>query len=210
MKSSVCDSWIGQAHATHLRPRCLTSTDSISDPVSHAYVNVGSLDAHVRGLRSRYPKAKFILTSTKGINADSTSRGVENDLNGADVAVLNAEEPNRWQVVCEHLRCPPPACSFPEMNDIGKRPTLAAAVDSAQGTRHKRPRRDKSPWVVEPREWWRGIPSVPSEDGQTDTGDDLSKRYGASLEIDPKRFSLRTRARIFIRTNAHSGATEES
>jgi GR25 family glycosyltransferase involved in LPS biosynthesis len=41
--------------------------------VFDAYVNIGSLDANVRELRCRYPKAKFILTAAKGITADDTS-----------------------------------------------------------------------------------------------------------------------------------------
>src|SRR4029077_20623536 len=84
------------------------------DRVFDAYVNIGSLGANIRALRSRYPKAKFILTSAKGIIADDTflNINVENDLNGADIAVLHSEEPNRWKVVCEHLRCAPPTCSF--------------------------------------------------------------------------------------------------
>jgi hypothetical protein len=65
------------------------------DRVFDAYVNIGSLDANVRKLQSRYPKAKFILTSAEGIIADDTFLSVENDLNGADIALLHTEEPNR-------------------------------------------------------------------------------------------------------------------
>ena len=100
------------------------------DRVFDAYVNIGSLDANVRGLRSRYPKAKFILTAAKGIIADDTFLSVENDLNGADIAVLHSEEPNRWQVVCEHLRCAPPTCSFPTLKDLGQRPILDVAIEA--------------------------------------------------------------------------------
>ena len=42
------------------------------DRVFDAYVNIRSLAANVRELRSRYPKAKFILTTAKGRIADDT------------------------------------------------------------------------------------------------------------------------------------------
>jgi GR25 family glycosyltransferase involved in LPS biosynthesis len=141
-----------------------------NDRIFDAYVNIGSLDTNVRELRSRYPKAKFILTSAKGCVADDTLLSVENDLNGADIVVLHSEEPNRWRVVCEHLRCAPPACSFPTLNDLGKRPILDVPIEAERGAKGKRPRRDRSPWVIEPRKWWQGIRSVPTEDGQKGTG----------------------------------------
>jgi len=160
------------------------------DRVFDAYVNVGSLDANVRGLRSRYPKAKFILTSAKGIIADDTFLRIENDLNGADVAVLNSEEPNRWQVVCEHLRCAPPACPFPTLKELGQRPILDVAHETVQGAKCKRPRRDRSPWVIEPRKWWHGICSVPTEDNHAGTGTFV--RINDCLEyLDTRRWVLR-------------------
>jgi hypothetical protein len=36
---------------------------------------------------------------------------IAGSLNGADIAVLHSEASNKWQVVCEHLNCAPPACS---------------------------------------------------------------------------------------------------
>jgi hypothetical protein len=141
-----------------------------SDRVFDAYVNIGSLEAHVRELRSRYPKAKFIASSGRGIIAGDTFLRVEQDLNGADIAVLHSEEPSRWQVVCEHLRCAPPACSFPTLKDLGQRAILVEATETDHGGKYKSVKRDTSPWVIEERKWWRGIRSVPTEDCQTVTG----------------------------------------
>ena len=161
-----------------------------SDRVFDAYVNIGSLDTKVRELRTRYPKAKFILTSAKGIIADDRCLSIENDLNGADVAVLHSEGANRWRVVCEHLRCPPPACSFPTLKDLGKRPVLNVAIEFDQRAKRKRIRRDSSPWVIEPRDWWQGIRSVPTEGGQTGTGTTVS--INDRLEcLDTRRWVLR-------------------
>jgi GR25 family glycosyltransferase involved in LPS biosynthesis len=161
------------------------------DRVFNAYVNIGSLDANVRELQSRYPKAKFILTTSRGINADGTFLSVEDDLNDADIAVLHLEEPNRWQVVCEHLRCAPPTCSYPALKDLGQRPILDGTIEEDQILKCKSPRGDKSPWVVEPRKWWQGIRFVSKEDGHTDTGTFV--RITDCLEcLDTKRWLLRS------------------
>lgn len=135
-----------------------------SDRVFDAYVNIGCLYTNVRELRSRYPKAKFILTAAKGTTADDTFLRTDNDFKGVDVAVLHSEEPNKWQVVCEHLRCAPPTCSYPVLKDLGQRPVLNETIEADQGQKCKKPKRDNSPWVVEPRKWWQGIRSVPTED----------------------------------------------
>jgi GR25 family glycosyltransferase involved in LPS biosynthesis len=161
------------------------------DRVFDAYVNIGSLDASVRELRSRYPKAKFILTAAKGITTDGTFLSVVDDLNGADVAVLHSEEPNRWQAVCEHLRCAPPTCSYPALKDLGQRPILERTIEADQVLKCKSPRRDKSPWVVEPRKWWQGVNCVPTEDGQADT--ETVVRINDCLEcFDTRRWLLKS------------------
>lgn len=165
--------------------------DGRADRVFNAYVNIGSLDASVSELRSRYPKAKFILTAAKGITAEGTYLSVEADFNGADIAVLHSEESNRWQAVCEHLRCAPPTCSYPALKDLGQRPILNGTIEAAQVLKCKNHRRDKSPWVVEPRKWWQGIRSVPTEDWQTDTGTFV--RIADRLEcLDTRRWILRS------------------
>lgn len=162
-----------------------------SDRVFDAYVNIGSLDANVRRLLSCYPKAKFILTAAKGIIADDTFLRVENDLYGADIAVLHSEEPNRWQVVCEHLRCAPPACSFPTLKDLGKRPILDITTEADQVSECKMPKRDNSPWVIEARKRWQGIRTVPTEDGKMGTGTFV--RINDCMEcLNTTRWVLRT------------------
>lgn len=159
--------------------------------VFDAYVNIGCLHANVKELRSRYPKAKFILTAAKGITADDTFLNVEDDLNGADIAVLHSEELNKWQVVCEHLRCAPPICSFPTMKDLGQRPIREGTNEIDQSPKCKKPKRDKSPWVVEPRKWWQGIRSIPTENGQPRAGTFV--RINDCFEcLDTRRWLLRS------------------
>jgi GR25 family glycosyltransferase involved in LPS biosynthesis len=140
------------------------------DRVFDAYVNIGSLNTRVRELRARYPKAKFILTAAKNIKPDDKFLSVECDLNGADIAVLYSEELNRWKVICEHLRCAPPACSYPLLRDLGQRPINEGVIEPDQPIKCEIPRRDNSPWVVEPRKWWRGVSSLPTKYGQAETG----------------------------------------
>jgi len=159
--------------------------------VFDAYVNIGSLAVKVRELRSRYPTAKFILTTTTGIDAEDTFASVEDGLNGADIAVLHSEEPNKWQVVCEHLRCAPPTCSFPTLKELGQRPILKESIEADQFSKCKRPRRDKSPWIVESRTEWQGIRSIPAEDRHAGTGSFV--KINDCLEyLDTKRWLLRS------------------
>lgn len=161
------------------------------DRIFNAYVNIGSLKANVRKLKSRYPNAKFILTTSKGITADGTCLIVESDLNDAEVTVLHSEQPNRWQVVCEHLRCAPPTCSFPDLKDLGQRPIFDGITEEYQTPKCKSPRRDKSPWVVEPSKWWQGIRVVPEENEHTNAG--TSVKITDCLEcLNTKYWSLRS------------------
>jgi GR25 family glycosyltransferase involved in LPS biosynthesis len=135
-----------------------------SDRVFDAYVNIGTLAGKARALREHYPQAKFIITtSTTGI--DGNDSGLRDALNGADIAVLHLKAYNKWQVICEHLRCAPPASSFPELADLGQRQLLSRNIEADAALRCETPKRDKSPWVIEPRQWWQGIHSVPIEGG---------------------------------------------
>ncbi len=159
--------------------------------VFDAYVNIGSLDSNVRELQSLYPKAKFIFTTAKGIASDDTFASIAGELNGAHIAVLHAEEPNKWQVICEHLRCAPPTSSFPELEDLGQRPTPQGTIGEDQFPKCKKPKRDKSPWIVEPRKWWQGIRSVVTEDEMV--GDvELVRIKDCFESLDTRRWLLRS------------------
>lgn len=155
-----------------------------------AYVNIGSLGSNVRQLRSLYPKAKFIFTAAKGIVSDDSFASVVDELNGTNIAVLHAEEPNKWQVICEHLRCAPPTSPFPELNDLGQRPTTQETIGEDQFPKCKNPKWDKSPWVVEPRKWWQGIRSVVTKEEMV--GDITLVKINDCFEIlDTRRWLLR-------------------
>jgi hypothetical protein len=148
------------------------------------------LDTNVRELRTRYPKAKFIVTADKEVTTDASFASIVEHLTGADIAVLHSDAANKWQVVCEHLRCAPPASSFPALKDVGQRPILET-VETDRFPKCKTPTQDKSPWVVDPRIGWQGIRSVPTQDRNPDAG--AVVRISDSLEsFDTRSWLLRT------------------
>ena len=172
-------------------PELARLLEGSDDRVFDAYINIGSLDAIVSQLRTCYPKAKFILTAAKSINAYDTFLSVEGELNGADIAVFDPANANPWRVVCEHLRCAPPTCSFPKLKDVGQRPSFDGVIETDDHLEPRRPRRDNSPWVVEPRQWWRGICSVPTEAEHTDAGT-LVRINDCLKYLDERRWVLRS------------------
>ena len=127
--------------------------------VFNAYVNIGSLRAHVRVLLSHYPRAKFILIDEFAWTSD----GVLNALEGADVASLHGEDAESWRALCEHLRLPPPPVPYPLVKDNGQRRYRSAGVDTLSVRPAKRLRYDRSPWVVNPHAGWAGISASRSE-----------------------------------------------
>lgn len=161
------------------------------DRVFDAYVNIGFLKAKVKILRSRYPKAKFIITAANDTTVDHAVHSLEDDLNGADIAVLHLDELNKWHVVCQHLRCAPPACSFPVLKDLSQRPILAEITELDHAKKFKIPRHDNSPWLVESRSWWKGINVVQPKGEQREN--EMSVKISDSLEhLDTRRWLLRS------------------
>jgi GR25 family glycosyltransferase involved in LPS biosynthesis len=141
----------------------------VGNRVFDAYVNIKSLVGEVRVLRERYPNAKFIITASKTGISDNNDLSILDDLNGADIAILKLEESQKWRIICEHLRCAPPTCSFPELADIGQRQLVHNNKEENAIPNCKIPKRDKSPWVVEPCLWWQGINSIPiKEESETE------------------------------------------
>ncbi len=165
--------------------------EGADDRIFDAYVNIGALDSSITVLRSRYPKAKFIITAAKGIADEASFPSVEDDLNGADIVVLDSDEPNKWKIVCEHLRSAPPSCSYPSLKDLGQRSILDGAFQSDEILGFKNPKHDKSRWVIEPRGWWQGIRAAPTEKGHTDTGEFVKITDSLGC-LDTKRWLLRS------------------
>lgn len=162
-----------------------------SDRVFNAYINIGSLAGNVKQLRDQYPNAKFILTATKG-DASDALQAVERNLNGSEIAVLDMDSTNRWQVVCEHLRCAPPNSTFPVVQDLGQRAILHEPSELEQAATCEQPKRDESPWVVEPLSAWHGIRLSPTVAGQTKSETAVA-RIQDNLEcLDTRHWFLRS------------------
>jgi GR25 family glycosyltransferase involved in LPS biosynthesis len=140
------------------------------DRIFNAYVNIGTLEAKIIELKNRYPMAKFILTTDEGSTSDMSFQTIRDSLKGVDLTILNSEELNKWRVICEHLKCGPPKCSFPILEDIGQRPILNQSNEHEPYIKSTIPKRDSSPWVIESRDWWQGISSVATERRHIDTG----------------------------------------
>lgn len=128
-----------------------------SDRVFDAYVNIGSLMASAATLKNRYPEARFIVTTRESVTSNGEAFRLPDGLAGLDAAVLHLSDADKWKTVCEHLKCPPPACPFPEMADLGQRPLLDVVGEAKPSVISGEPLRDLSPWVIEPRPMWRGI-----------------------------------------------------
>jgi len=162
--------------------------DGSADRVFGAYVNVGCLETMVEDLRRSYPEAKFIVTAAASDKAAQIVRNLLARLAGADVIVLETGGINAWTVLCEHLRCVPPLCPFPTLDDLGQRPVVETSRQSIHSRERGASKWDRSPWIIEPDHGaWTGIrtsPRPPEEDGSwSDAGDgvqDLDLRHWAA------------------------------
>lgn len=159
--------------------------------VFDAYVNIGSLYPKVSELLNRYPKAKFIITVSDYNSLESAFPSKTDDLIGADIALLHVNELNKWKVLCEHLRCAPPGCTFPRVNDLGRRIILDEISGVNYNKRFKILQHDISPWVVESSSWWKGIDVVPAKN-ETRECDALVRFSDRMKTLDTSRWLLRS------------------
>lgn len=134
-----------------------------NDRIFNAYVNIESLVEKIEVLRWHYPKAKFIITVNETGNTGGVETKLSDELKGADITILQVGESNNWRVLCEHLRCAPPPCSFPKIVDLGQRQLLNNIIKIDRGINCVSTKWDKSPWVAEFSEGWEGLHSHSSE-----------------------------------------------
>lgn len=152
--------------------RCCSDLESIPDSehgallagsderVFDAYVNIKSLEAELPELVERYPHAKVIFTSCHG-SADMVEQA--SFINGADIAILPLEAPDKWRRLCEHVRSAPPDCSFPQLSDCGHRHIHHRTSKADVSTTCHIPARDDSPWIAKQRKSWFGIQCIPAQ-----------------------------------------------
>jgi GR25 family glycosyltransferase involved in LPS biosynthesis len=161
-----------------------------ADRVFNAYVNVGCLEGMIGDLRRGYPQAKFIVTASPGSTPTRNACDLPTSLEGADFVVLDSRSCNAWRILCEHLKCAPPSCSFPQLDDLGQRHSLEIYMQPGTTPKYKTPKRDRSPWVVESdHRSWSGIrvAQTPHEN----RGKWLNIDNGLE-RLDPLRWSARS------------------
>jgi GR25 family glycosyltransferase involved in LPS biosynthesis len=160
------------------------------DRVFSAYVNVGCLESMVEDLRRSYPQAKFIVTAYPSDAASQVVKGILANLEGADVIVLDPGNVNAWRNLCEHLRCVPPLCPFPRLDDVGQRHIVEIRGQPVLAHKRAIPKWDRSPWVVESdRRDWFGIRVVPLKPEGMENWVDVDDGSGG---LDPLRWSVRS------------------
>lgn len=140
----------------------------------NAYVNIGNLSSQIPIIKERYPHAKFISTTTtysKAIDRDEDLI-INNNLSNIPTIIVPKEANNKWQIICEYLRCAPPTSSFPELVDVGQRQLSYETSKKIKALNYKIPKRDKSPWIIEAPDLWKGIHSLSND---------------TSLEVDVKK-----------------------
>lgn len=114
-----------------------------NDRIFNAYVNIGVLSNIVEKLKTIYPDAVFLSTE---------------ELQTSDNQSLN-----KWKLICEKLRCPPPLAVFPDLNDVGQRQITVGNSASLSVSNTRNQVHDTSPWITETCSWWRGIELVPTK-----------------------------------------------
>ncbi len=158
--------------------------------VFNAYVNIGCLESMIGDLRRAYPQAKFIVTESPHDAATQPGWSVPTSLEGADVAVLDPGNVNAWRILCEHLRCAPPSCSFPKLDDLGQRHTVEPTPQPDLARKRTTLERDQSPWVVESdHRDWLGIRAIPSAHESERKWIDFD---GGFERLDSLRWSVRS------------------
>lgn len=127
-----------------------------SGRIFDAYVNIGELQNSIPQLRKLYPEAKIITTGKFQGDADLRM----------DFSVMRSAEDRNdgWTALCNCLRCPPPASSFPEISDKGQRRLLEQPDNPKAPLGLAILKRDTSPWVIEHRNSWTGIATEAQRD----------------------------------------------
>ena len=129
------------------------------DRVFNAYVNIMPLMTEIGVIKSHYPKAKFLIAKNN-IVLDKVYLTIIDSFNDTEIVIVDIDATNKWQIICEYLRCAPPTCSFPELIDLGQRKILNATGNFDEVLPCEIPKRDKSPWVIEADLTWQGIASI--------------------------------------------------
>jgi len=130
-----------------------------TDRVFDAYVNIGSLESHIRVLVQRYPRAKYILMDGTDKPSEPCNPSVLEALEGTDLLRLRLERrgASLWRDLCEYLKLAPPNAQYPSVDDVGLRTRQRVLPRRKMVAASRRLRHDPSPWIAKPSKDWSGI-----------------------------------------------------
>ncbi|MFZ0884262.1 MAG: family 16 glycosylhydrolase, partial [Candidatus Acidiferrales bacterium] len=130
-----------------------------TDRVFDAYVNIGSLEPHIRVLVQHYPRAKYILMDGTDKPSEPYNTAVLAVLEGADLLRLRLEPrgASLWRALCEYLKLAPPNAQYPSVDDVGLRTRQRVLPRRKMVAASRRLRHDPSPWIAKPSKDWSGI-----------------------------------------------------
>jgi len=130
-----------------------------TDRVFDAYVNIGSLESHIRVLVQRYPRAKYILMDGIDKPSEPYNTAILAVLEGADLLRLRLERrgASLWRDLCEYLKLAPPNAQYPSVDDVGLRTRQRVLPRRKMVAASRRLRHDPSPWIAKPSKDWSGI-----------------------------------------------------
>lgn len=115
----------------------------------NAYVNIGCLSRRISLLKKQYPQAKFIVTIDDSQKTDEVTSKIIKDLVDTDCVTLHSGEKNKWKIICEHLQCPPPISTYPEIADILPRQIIEGGAKEKVSNSEINMTHDSSPWILD-------------------------------------------------------------
>ena len=157
------------------------------DRVFDAYVNVGSVSRRCLELAMLYPESRIIIRCKghriaaagedwlkvegvtgprMGMDAQAEELSVAQlvkELQRLSVKYLfmPADERDSWTNLCEFLECKPPVGAFPSIADRTRRHLgMREDRDRRDRAKSKRLKFDSSPWVINRKGEWQGVPTI--------------------------------------------------
>lgn len=186
------------------------------DRVFDAYVNIGSLENRYIKLAKLYRNSMFIITvddeeevikvyqeiSIEGRRAGFTSGEKEDSLLtipmlirqlrqlSVKFLVLSLKERNKWETLCQFLKCNPPTSVYPSFAD---QPQRRLSIHNSNNRRldlgFDELKFDTSPWIAVPTGKWQGIP-LDEVAGHSTCGDVLANDAERIRNFDSSHWNL--------------------
>lgn len=153
-----------------------------NDRLFDAYVNISSFTLRdYLVLAENHPQARFVITGSHLLNVPNEEKEIPHNLGRKtplisehhqfmdwygqlhkttkNLLVLPANHNDKWELLCSFLGCDYPTAKYPECEDQLPRKTGVRHPNVINGSvpNYTRLRSDKSPWVLDVKNW-HGIP----------------------------------------------------